>query len=100
VAAAAAAVEWSSVQFQWSGQCVRLCFVLILASRLVFDAFPFPSSSYRVQVPCLPWLLLVGTACLSMLGCSACQPVFSWPHALYMLLVVSLTLCVAGLLLL
>jgi hypothetical protein len=56
VAAAAAAVEWSSVQFQWSGQCERLCFVLVLASGLVFDAFPFPSSGNRVQVPCLTWL--------------------------------------------
>jgi hypothetical protein len=69
------------------------------------ELFLSPSSSNRVQVPCLTWLLLVGTACLSMLGCSACQPVLSWPrirslYALCMLLVVSLTLCVAGLLLL
>ena len=90
---------------QWSGQCGRLCFVLILLLGPCLKLFRSPSSSNRVQVPCLPWLLLVGTACLSMPGCSACQPVLSWPrirslYALYMLLVVSLTLCVAGLLLL
>jgi hypothetical protein len=49
----------------------------------------------------LCWLVgspvaVVGTACLSMPGCSACQPVLSWPrirslYSLYMLLVVSLT---------
>jgi hypothetical protein len=43
-----------------------------------------------VQVLCLPWLLLFKTACLSMLGDSACQPVLSWPrirslYALYLL---------------
>jgi hypothetical protein len=56
---------------QWSGQCGRLCFVLILLLGSCLKLFRSPSSGTRVQVPCLPWLLLVGTACLSMLGCSA-----------------------------
>jgi hypothetical protein len=89
---------------QWSGQCGRLCCVLTLLLGSCFKLFRSPSSSIRVQVPCLPWLLLVGTACLSMLGwhVSLCflghasdrfMPCTCW-H------VEPLTLCVAGLLLL
>jgi hypothetical protein len=88
--AAAAAVEWSSVQFQWSGQCERLCFVLVLASGLVFEAFPFPSSGNRVQVPCLTWLFACWNSLPQHAWLLACQPVLSWPrirslYALYML---------------